>query len=89
MAQTYDDIIAPRNKPQLAFPTKARPVTTKPNTVRVYKSSPESVELQLRLEKHYASVALDKGEALAIAAALTKYAGQVEQHRTLKPGEWR
>lgn len=74
----YDSFIAPRNPPQLNFPTRSRPETTKPNTLRIYKSSPETVALQLRMPKHFAHVNLNKHEALSLARELTFYAEQCQ-----------
>ena len=66
------------SKEKNIFFTKSKPYRHKsiekqlshPNSVRVYRSSPESVALQLRRDTEYCHVELSFKEAQQIAAAL-------------------
>lgn len=79
---TYDDafevVLTTHTPPTLSFPSPLRGPLNTPNTVRIYKESPEAVALQVRLTRHYAHTSLNRDEALTLANALQHYAEKLQ-----------
>ena len=65
-----EQIIQTRNKPRRNMASDG--ALSSPNTVRVWRNSPEDVMLQLRRTKDYISIALTFEEARQIAAMLVE-----------------
>src|SRR5712692_4679481 len=64
-------ILTTRNKPRRNIASEE---LNSPNSVRVYRASPEDVMLQLRRTKDYISIALSFAECRALAAMLVEAA---------------
>jgi hypothetical protein len=64
---TKDTIVATKAKPRLQT---SKDNLASPNSVRVWRESPESVALQLRLNNRYVTVSLSFEEAKQVRTAL-------------------
>jgi hypothetical protein len=78
-----DEIVFTTNKPRRHVVRWSNGPLDSPNSVRVYRESPESVMLQFRMTKEYAGVSLSFDEAREIAARLAQASdeGIEAQHR--------
>ena len=69
-----DRIFNTKNKPRRNV---SRDVLTHQNTLRVFRSSPEDVHLQLRRVSDYVGISLSFAEARDVAAALLEACGDI------------
>jgi hypothetical protein len=72
------ETLIPVRFPQLKYPTKQRPVTSSPKTVRFFRCSPSSATLQIRFEKHIATVDLSAAQLRELAAAMLAEAAEID-----------